>query len=78
MVADKSHGQEVMRCTFLGDNYLCGANKECQVPSLVEFRKYCKSKHYKSCQVYLKAIMASWSFCQRPTKLVPPRIVRIE
>ena len=62
LVAGKSHVPEVARCTFLGDNYLCGANEEFQVPSLVEFRKYCKSKNYKSCQVYLKAIMASWSF----------------
>jgi hypothetical protein len=69
-----------MKCTFLDGNYLfsCRANKEVYVPSIIEFREYCLGKQYKICPIYFKAVMASWRFCKKPFKLVPPRILRIE
>jgi hypothetical protein len=71
--------EEVMRCTFLEENYLsCRAKKEVYVPSVLEFRQYCAGKQYQKCQVYFKTVMASWRFSKRPFKLLPPRIIGID
>ncbi len=68
--------EEAMRCTFLMGNYLlsCNADKEIYVPSIFEFREYCRSMRYKICPFYLNATHMD----KRQVKLEPPRIVRIE
>jgi len=77
LLLDKnSMEEEAMKCPFQAGNYLlsCKANGAVYVPSLYEFQEYCKSNQYKICPLYLDAT----TMYNRPAKLVPPRIVKIE